>query len=160
MAAAQGQQEYLQSAVELARNGRAGTLATAADGQPHAALVTFAYLPDGAPLLLLSNLSAHTRQLRRNPACCLLVTGAPNGDNPQTTPRLALSGRAAVTQDPAARAGFLAAHPYAAQYADFADFQYWRLDLSEVQFVGGFAAAFRLNVVAVQQGIIAAERNA
>ncbi|MBN9507759.1 MAG: pyridoxamine 5'-phosphate oxidase family protein, partial [Alphaproteobacteria bacterium] len=46
------------------RAARAGTLATVADGQPFASLVTPAMAPDGAVLLFLSTLSEHTRHLR------------------------------------------------------------------------------------------------
>ena len=43
---------------------------------------------DGAVLLLLSGLSAHTRQLRDDPRCAVLVSGLPEGVNPQTAPRV------------------------------------------------------------------------
>jgi putative heme iron utilization protein len=58
-----------------------------------------------------------------------------------------VSGRAEVTEDAAARAGFLTAHPYAAMYADFGDFAFWRVELTAAHYVGGFAAAARLDVM-------------
>src|SRR6478735_1963078 len=72
---------------KLLRAARAGTLATVADRQPFASLVTPACSPDLALLLLLSDLSEHTRHLRAEPRCSVLVTGPPVGDNPQTAPR-------------------------------------------------------------------------
>ncbi len=151
---AAGEDDFLAAAARLACAARVGTLATAAAGQPHAALVTPALLPDGQPLLLLSALSIHTRQLQQDPRCCLLLLGAPADDNPQTTPRLALSGHAKVTTTPAAAPAFLRAHPYAALYAGFGDFAYWRLVISDAQYIGGFAAACRLEVAALQYQII------
>jgi len=129
---------------KLLRAARAGTLATATDGQPFAALVTPAMAADLSPLLLLSALSEHTRHLRAEPRCALLVTGPPAGANPQTAPRVSLTALAAPAEDPALKARFLAVHPYAALYADFADFGLWRLRPMGGMFVGGFARARRL----------------
>lgn len=132
----------------LLRAARAGTLATNAPaeppGQPFASLVTPATAPDGAPLLLLSALSEHTRHLRADPRCALLVIGAPEGPNPQTTPRLTLTGLAEPAPDPALAARWLAIHPYAALYAGFADFSLWRIRPQAALLVGGFARAVRL----------------
>jgi hypothetical protein len=158
MAANQERNFYREAAALLAA-ARSGTLAsTTAAGLPHAALVTPALDAGGAPILLLSDLAAHTRNLRANPACALLVTGAPVDDNPQTAPRLLLSGTAELLSDDAdadanARARFLRAHPYASQYVGFVDFHLWRLAVSDAHYVGGFAAAARLQIAALQHEI-------
>jgi putative heme iron utilization protein len=128
----------------LLRSARVGTLATSAAGQPYAALVTPACAPDLHPLLLLSTLSEHTRHLRAEPRCALLVAGPPSDANPQTAPRVTLTCLAEPADDPAAKARFLAVHPYAAGYAEFADFAPWRLVPMAAMFVGGFARATRL----------------
>src|SRR4051812_24611948 len=102
---------------KLLRAARSGTLATAADGgQPFASLVTPACAPDLSLLLLLSNLSEHTRHLRGEPRCSILVTGQAEGANAQTAPRLTVTGIAAVSDDPALKARYLALHPYASLY--------------------------------------------
>ena len=128
----------------LLRAARAGTLATQSGGQPSASLVTPATAPDGSVLMLLSGLSAHTRHLRDDPRCAVLVQGAPDGPNPQTAPRLTVIGAAAPEPDPALKARWVALHPYAAFYADLGDFTLWRLRPEAGQFVGGFARAHRL----------------
>lgn len=145
MAIAQ-ERDFYNEAVALLRTANAATLATAQDNVPFAALVTFALLPDLSPVLLLSTLSGHTRQLKRNSACSLLVIGPAVDANPQTAPRLCLTGTAAISDDPGVRAAFLAAHPYASQYADFTDFAFWRMAATAAHYVGGFAAAARLDV--------------
>ena len=73
---------------KLLRAARVGTLASVADGQPFASLVTPACAPDLSLLLLLSDLSEHTRHLRAEPRCSVLVVGSQQGPNPQTTPPL------------------------------------------------------------------------
>jgi putative heme iron utilization protein len=132
------------SARRLLRAARVGTLASASDGQPFASLVTPAPAPDGAVLLLLSELAEHTRHLRREPRCALLLTGVPEGPNPQTAPRVTVTGLAEQVADAALQARWLAVHPYAALYAGFADFHLWRIAPAAALFVGGFARATRL----------------
>ncbi len=128
----------------MLRAGRSGCLATSAKGQPFASLVTPACMPDGSLLLLLSRLSEHTRHLVADPRCSIMVSGAPVSDNPQTTPRVTVTGVAEIIDDTALKARYLAVHPYASLYADFGDFATWRVTLGGGLLVGGFARANRL----------------
>lgn len=151
----------------LVRAAASATLATQAGGQPFASLVTPATAPDLSPLLLLSTLSEHTRQLTADPRCALLFQGrppvrpqpepegaagalpGPRDPNPQTIPRVTLTGLAAPVPDPevpALKARFLAKHPYAALYAGFGDFALWRVAPGGALLVGGFARAVRLRL--------------
>ena len=133
----------------LIRGSAAATLATGAGGAPFAALVTPATAPDLSALMLLSSLSEHTRQLKAEPRCALLFTGQPEGPNPQTAPRVTLTGLAETVPEaevPALKARWLARHPYAALYADFGDFALWRVRPGGALLVGGFARASRLRL--------------
>jgi putative heme iron utilization protein len=132
------------AARKLLRAARSGTLATAMEGQPFASLVTPATAPDGAVLLLLSSLSEHTRHLRTEPRCAVMVMGPPDGPNPQTAPRVTVTGIAEPTEDAALKARWVALHPYAAFYADFGDFGLWRIKPQGALYVGGFARAARV----------------
>ncbi len=129
---------------KLLRAARVGTLASVADGQPFASLVTPACAPDLSVLLLLSDLSEHTRHLRADPRCSVLVAGMPEGPNPQTAPRVTVTGLAEVAADPALKPRYLAVHPYASLYAGFGDFSLWRIRPLGGLYVGGFARAARL----------------
>ena len=129
---------------KLLRAARAATLATTTDGQPFAALVTPACAPDLSILCLLSSLSEHTRHLRADPRCALFVCGEATDANPQTAPRVTVTGLAEPEPDPALKQLWLARHPYAALYADFADFNLWRIRPRTGLLVGGFARATRL----------------
>jgi hypothetical protein len=131
----------------LVRAASSATLATQAEGQPFASLVTPAAAPDLSPLMLLSSLSEHTRQLEREPRCALLFTGTAEEANPQTAPRVTLTGmaeRVPPEEVPALKARWLARHPYASLYADFGDFALWRVRPVAGLLVGGFARATRL----------------
>ncbi len=135
--------QTIRAATELLRASRAGSLATVADGQPFASLVTPAAAPDGSLLMLLSGLSPHTRHLRAYPQCSIMLIGAATGANPQTAPRISLTGVAHAEPDPALKARWVALHPYAAFYAGLDDFRLWRFRAQAAQFVGGFASAHR-----------------
>jgi putative heme iron utilization protein len=137
--------DYYHEARLLIGNVKSASLATVEATMPYAALVTVAFLPDFTPILLLSQLATHTRHLHANPACALLLVGAYSSPNPQTAARLCLTGTAQKTETPGAREIFLASHPYATGYADFADFAFWRLIVTEAYYIGGFAAASRLD---------------
>lgn len=134
---------------QLLRAATSATLATQQEGQPFASLVTPACAPDLAPLLWLSSLSEHTRHLSREPRCALLFTGKPESANPQTAPRVTLTGIAERITDPALKSRWLARHPYAALYADFGDFALWRIRPMGALMVGGFARATRIKLAAL-----------
>jgi putative heme iron utilization protein len=150
------ERDFVAEAGALIRSARSGSLATVNGAAPHVALVTPAPAVDGSLILLLSTLSAHTRHLQVHPACALLIVGAPSTENPQTAPRVTLTCQAAITASAADRTAYLHHHPYAALYADFADFDFWRLTLAEAHYVGGFAAASALNILALQHEIMPA----
>ena len=128
----------------LLRRSRSGALATALAGEagwPYVSLVTLACDLDLSPVLLLSDLSEHSRNLQADPRASLLVEEASRRANPQTGARLTLVGRIGVDAEPRLRRRFLARHPGAAVYADFADFHVYRLAIERLHYVGGFGRA-------------------
>lgn len=133
----------------LIRGAASATLATSGEGMPFASLVTPASAPDLSPLMLLSSLSEHTRHLRAEPRVSLLFVGQAETANPQTAPRVTVTGLAEQVPEaevPALKARWLARHPYAALYADFGDFALWRVKPGGALLVGGFARATRLRL--------------
>ncbi len=127
----------------LLRSLRAGALATLSPMGPFSSLVAVATLPDGSPLMVLSQLAAHTGHLEADPRCSILLSQGGKGD-PLAHPRLTLVGharRAAAEERGAWRARYLARHPKAELYVDFADFSFWRLEIATAHLNGGFARA-------------------
>lgn len=120
---------------------RKASLATLMDGGPYASLVTVALDHDLSPLLLLSGLADHTRNLDADPRASLLFDGTDGHPNPQTGPRVTIVGTMARDPDPRLVQRFLARHPAARLYAGFGDFAVWRLAVERAHFVGGFARA-------------------
>jgi len=146
------------TAKHLLRTIRAGALATldAQDAFPFASLVTVATDFDGSPLLLISRLAAHTRNLEADPRASVLLSQGGKGD-PLAHPRLTVIGTVARTDEPRVRMRILARHPKAALYADFPDFSFWRMELDRVHLNGGFARAAELGAAEVRTDVSGAE---
>lgn len=144
-------------AKELLRTVRAGALATLDPaGFPFASLVTVATDHDGAPLLLMSRLAAHTRNLDADSRASILLAQGGKGD-PLAHPRLTVIGRVARIAEPRVRARFLARHPKAKLYADFADFAFWRMEPAGAHLNGGFARAMELTAEQIRTDLAGAE---
>jgi heme iron utilization protein len=108
---------------------------------PYASLVSVVVDHDLAPVILLSGISDHTRNIMADPRVSLLFDGSDGCANPQTGPRVTLMGVAERSTDTRLHQRFLAHHPGAAQYAGFGDFGFWRVRPQRVHFVGGFGRA-------------------
>ena len=129
---------------QLIRRARAAMLSTALaskDGWPYGSLVSVALDCDGSPLMLFSNLSDHTRNLAKDSRASLLFEETSRLKNPQTGPRITVTGRVKKTTQDRHRRRFLARHPEAALYAGFGDFNFFRMQVDRAHFVGGFAKA-------------------
>lgn len=139
---------------KLLRATPAGALATLTRdaGYPFASLTSVATDCDGAPLLLLSGLAHHTRNLLGDARGSLLLAEGGKGD-PLAHPRLTIVGRLARTADARARARFLRRHPKSALYVDFPDFSFWRLEPEAAHLNGGFARAADYPGVDVLTGV-------
>jgi heme iron utilization protein len=121
----------------MRRCGRAA-LATNNRGAPYASLVLFVADLDASPLLLLSDLAQHSRNIAFEPRISLLIDATEGLSDPLTGPRLTLLGRAEAVADPRRLARFTAHHPASADYSGFADFRLYRLTVERGHFVAGF----------------------
>lgn len=122
----------------LLRTGLKSALATLEEGHPYASLVLVATEPDGAPVLLISRLAVHTRNVEKDPRVTLLFDGTGEEADPLSGPRVTLRGTLRKTDKPWALRRFLARHPSAEGYAGFADFATYAMDVTGAHFIGGF----------------------
>ena len=125
-------------------------------GGPSASLIAMATLPDNTPLFLISTLAEHTKNLAADARASLLLDETRDLDDPLTGPRLTLIGtalplaatgpslHALANSEPGLRAlarqRYLARHPGAETYVDFADFDFYRFKITHAHYVGGFGA--------------------
>ncbi len=151
----------------LIRSARFATLATLdrTTGGPYPSLISAATDIDGTPVVLISRLALHTLNVEVNPASGVLFAEVGAGD-PLVHPRVSVTTRAEKTDDPRVRRRFLARHPGAAMYADFADFSFWRLVPRGGHLVAGFgrivdiAAADLVLDMEGAEGLVDAEEEA
>ena len=110
-----------------------------ADGFPYGSVASYAADDAGAPVILISEMAEHTVNARGDDRASMLIVDSAGDGDPLGRARLTLVGRLKVLEDPGAlRNLYLETHPYAAYYADFTDFSFWRLDVAQCRYVGGF----------------------
>src|SRR6202162_1584934 len=107
----------------LLRRSRQGALATlmAGSGDPYCSLVNVASHPDGSPILLISRLALHTRNILGDARVSLMLDGRAEGD-PLEGSRIMLAGRAEEANAEnleILRRRYLNAHPSAEAFVNF-----------------------------------------
>ena len=124
----------------LMRSGARAALGTleADGGARYVSLAMVALDHDASPLLLLSDLADHTRNLKADPRASLLFDGTARREVPLAGERATVQGRAERVEDPRLLARYVARHPDAEAYAGFGDFNLYRLDVERAHLVAGF----------------------
>jgi putative heme iron utilization protein len=121
--------------------GVLSTISVHRPGYPYGSVTPYALSADGAPLLLLSRLAAHTRNLVADPRAGLFVGDRSAAADPQAGARVSLLGQVRPVADvdvDDARARYLARWPRAADYFALGDFTLWRFDIEEARLIAGF----------------------
>lgn len=130
----------------LLRASRQGALATlmAGSGDPYCSLVNVASTAEGAPVLLISRLAVHTRNVLADARVSLMLDERRPGD-PLEGARIMVAATAEeASDDPEIARRYLAAHPAAEAFAAFADFAYFRLRPMGLHLVAGFGRIVNL----------------
>jgi putative heme iron utilization protein len=127
------------AAKRLIREARSGALATlmAGSGDPYCSLVNVATAADGTPLLLISRLAVHTKNILADPRAALMLDERKPGD-PLEGARVMLMGTAIKTASADARRRYLMQQPEAEMFAGFGDFSFYELKLKGAHLVAGF----------------------
>jgi putative heme iron utilization protein len=126
----------------LLRRSRQGALATLmrGSGDPYCSLVNVASHCDGSPILLISRLALHTRNILDDPRVSLMLDERAEGD-PLEGARIMLAGRAEQADGAAEavlRRRYLSAHPSAEAFVNFKDFSFFKVSPSGAHLVAGF----------------------
>ena len=112
--------------------------AAAYQAWPYASLVLMATAKDGSPILFISDLSEHAKNIAADNRVSLLIDGTAGLKDPLTGPRVSILARAVRADQPELKARFLTRNPGAKIYAGFADFHVYRLEVTRAHFVAGF----------------------
>ncbi len=122
----------------LMRRCERAALATSMQGAPYASLVLVAADLDASPLLLISELAQHSRNIAFDPRAALLLDGTEGHADRLDGPRLTLIGRVETIDDEGRLARFIARHPSSSGYSGFADFHLRRFAVERGHLVAGF----------------------
>jgi len=122
----------------IGESGRATLATLLPEGAPYASLVLVAPDTDGAPLLLLSDLAEHSKNLKRDPRAALLFDGTAGMAEPLAGPRVTLLGRIEPALRPDALDRYVARHAEARSWAEMRDFRLYRLAADRAHLVAGF----------------------
>jgi putative heme iron utilization protein len=146
------------AARKLLREARSGALSTLipGSGDPYGSLVNVATAADGAPLLLLSRLAIHTKNLLADPRASLMLDERKPGD-PLQGGRVTISGKIAVTTDAGERRRYLERQPEAKMFAGFGDFAFYRMQMTGAHLVAGFGRIVDLSAADMTTDLSGAE---
>ncbi|WP_348268453.1 DUF2470 domain-containing protein [Edaphobacter paludis] len=117
------------------------TLSRKQPGFPFGSLMPYALDDTGRPLFLISNMAMHTQNLKTDPRASLFVTQPAADGDPLGAARATLIGNILQVPDEdkaAVRELYLARHENSRYWVDFADFSFFRMDILDLYYVGGF----------------------
>ena len=133
--------ERARTLMYLGRIGSLSTLSRKQPGFPFGSVMPYGLDDHGRPIFLISTMAMHTQNLRADPRASLLVTRDDAGGDPLGASRVTLIGsvlpipEAEVAE---ARTLYLAHYPNSKYWVDFEDFSFYRMDVVDVYYVGGF----------------------
>ena len=123
----------------LLRRAETASLATLDEsGEPFSSLVLVATAPDATPVIFISALALHTKNLKRHPTCSLMVEETDGLEDPMTGSRLSVKAAATAVTDSHLKARFLRRHPTAELYAALPDFSIFALAPESGYLVEGY----------------------
>ncbi|HEX8254753.1 MAG TPA: DUF2470 domain-containing protein [Thermoanaerobaculia bacterium] len=134
---------YAERARTLVERESLGTLSTHSvkhAGWPFGSVMPYALTSDGVPIFLISGMAIHTQNVLADPRASLLVMQSGNASDPLGLARATLLGTVTRIENVSdeLRQTYLARHPNARHWIDYSDFAFFRLDVTNVYFVGGF----------------------
>jgi putative heme iron utilization protein len=138
------------AAKKLLREGRSGALASLmpGSGDPYCSLVNVATESSGAPLMLLSTLAIHTKNILADNRISLMLDERKDGD-PLQGARVMLMGTCSKNPNSSAARCYLRRHPQAEMFAGFGDFAFYRMEINRAHLVAGFGRIVDLSAADV-----------
>ena len=133
--------ERARTLVYLGRIGSLSTLSRKQPGFPFGSLMPYGLDDHGRPIFLISTMAMHTQNLQADPRASLLVTQEGTDGEPLGASRVTLVGNvlpAPDTEVAEARKLYLARHANSKYWVDFEDFSFYRMNLVDLYYVGGF----------------------
>jgi heme iron utilization protein len=133
--------ERARTLIYLGRVGSLSTVSRKQPGYPFGSVMPYGLDEPANPVFLISTMATHTQNLQADPRSSLLVTQLDSIGDPLGTSRVTLLGNTLPVPEAEvveARKLYLARHANSKYWVDFDDFSFYRMDLVDVYYVGGF----------------------
>ena len=133
--------ERARTLMHLGRIGSLSTLSRKQPGFPFGSVMPYGLDDHGRPIFLISTMAMHTQNLQADPRASLLVTQDDASGDPLGASRVTLVGNVRTVpkaEVPEARDLYLARYANSKYWVDFEDFSFYRMDVVDVYYVGGF----------------------
>ena len=133
--------ERVRTLVYLGRLGGLSTLSRKQQGFPFGSVMPYGLDERGRPIFLISTMAMHTQNLQADSRASLLVTQLDSSGDPLGASRVTLVGNVCAvpqTDLPEARKLYLSRHANSKHWVDFEDFSFYRMEVVDVYYVGGF----------------------
>jgi heme iron utilization protein len=133
--------ERARTLMYLGRIGSLSTLSRKQPGFPFGSVMPYGLDSHGRPIFLISTMAMHTQNLQADSRASLLVTQEDAGGDPLGASRVTLVGNGLPLPAPElgeARSLYLARHANSKYWVDFEDFSFYRMDVVDIYYVGGF----------------------
>src|ERR1700722_16285006 len=133
--------ERARTLVHLTRVGSISTLSRKQPGFPFGSVMPYGLDEHGRPIFLISTMAMHTQNLKADPRSSLLVTQDEADGDPLGASRVTLVGNVLPVPEaeiPGARKVYLERQPNSKYWVDFEDFSFYRMDVVDTYYVGGF----------------------
>jgi putative heme iron utilization protein len=133
--------ERARTLVYVTRIGSLSTLSRKQLGFPFGSVMPYGLDDQGRPIFLISTMAMHTHNLQADPRASLLVTQDDAGGDPLGASRVTFLGNVLpIPQSEVAEARklYLARYANSKYWVDFEDFSFYRMDVVDIYYVGGF----------------------
>jgi len=147
--------ERARTLLYLGRTGTLSTLSRKQPGFPFGSVMPYGLDENGRPVFLISTMAMHTQNLQADSRSSLLVTQPDASGDPLGASRVTLLGNVLPISEPEvadARKLYVARYPNSKNWVDFEDFSFYRMDVMDVYYVGGFGVMGWVSAAEYQSG--------
>lgn len=135
-----GAEDVDKSVYQLVKDGKVASLSSDYKGTPFGSLMPYAVDDDGRPIIYISTLAVHTKNLNKNPKASVMITKVDEKDVFNSA-RITLAGKMVKVSEKEAEAVgkvFFAKFKDAKRLSEFHDFNFYRLEIDRIYYIGGF----------------------
>lgn len=150
--------DFAKQAVALLSNGQGGIVSTIENGnKPYLSSMPFVIDNEGRPIVFISDLARHTDNIQKNSNVSIIVSEPDKQGSYFNGSRVTLSGKfVKVTNEKeiaACRKLYMSHFEEAKEWADFGDFNYYRLEIDDIFFIGGFGEIDSVNLKQYKEAV-------